>query len=199
MRDPALGDAVSNPCVVEAGSGGHDGDAPEWRMYFSASLSWIDDCGFTEPRYIALARGASPAGPFVPDRSPIIDPADAHPSGDDSIGNKPSGVLGAGSMKVVRMDDGWIGLQNRIYRDSSGRSRSAIFVLRSEDGLSWRPASKAPLVAPGNGWTSSHVYACDCRFREADGLWYLYFNARDGWTIAEGKERIGRMVGRPRV
>jgi hypothetical protein len=32
--------------------------------------------------------------------------------------------------------------------------------------------------------------------READGLWYLYFNARDGWGIREGLERIGRIVGR---
>ena len=187
MRDPELGEAVSNPCVVESGSGGQPGDEPRWRLYFSASLSWIDDCGFNEPRYIALAEGFSPAGPFVPDRSPIIVPS----------GDATPGVLGAGSIKVVRMDDGWIGLQNKIYSDPGGRSRSAIFVLRSEDGRSWRPARETPLVAPGTGWTGSHVYACDCRFREADGLWYLYFNARDGWTIAEGKERIGRIVGHP--
>jgi hypothetical protein len=186
MIDPALGDAVSNPCVIEAGAGGKSGDTPEWRLYFSASLSWIDDCGFTEPRYIAVARGSSPTGPFVPAPVPIIVPAD----------DVTALQLGAGAIKVIRMEDGWIGLQNKIYRDAGGRSRSAIFILRSDDGVSWRPARKESLLAPAQGWTRSHVYACDCRCRESDGLWYLYFNARDGWKIRDGRERIGRIVGR---
>ena len=102
-------------------------------------------------------------------------------------------------MKVIRLDDGWLGLQNRIYRDSGhegGHSRSAIFLVRSDDGMTWQAAMDHPLIAPDSGWKSSYVYACDCRFREADGRWYLYFNARDGWRISEGRERIGRMVSR---
>jgi hypothetical protein len=193
MRDPVLGNAVSNPCVVEASAGRKPGDAQEWRLYFSASLSWIDDCGFTEPRYIAVARGSSPAGPFMPDPSPVIVPADDVPADDVPADDV---QLGAGAIKVIKLDDGWIGLQNKIYRDPGGSSRSAIFVLRSDDGLSWHPAREDPLLAPAAGWTSSHVYACDCRYRELDGLWYLYFNARDGWKISAGKERIGRIVGK---
>jgi len=199
MRDPALGDAVSNPCVVEAGTGGNSEGTPEWRLYFSASLSWIDDCGFNEPRCIALARGPSPGGPFAPDAAPVIRPE----VGTATVGRLPGTAvaenLGAGSIKVIRMDDGWIGLQNRIYRDFGGRSRSAIFMVHSGDGLSWHPVREEPLVAPGEGWTRSHVYACDCRYRQADGTWYLYFNARDGWTIADGTERIGRIVGKPQA
>lgn len=180
MRDRALGFAVSNPCLIRDWTGA-------WRLYFSASLAWIDDCGFCEPRYIGLARGGSPEGPFVPEPDPVIDPArDTLP-----------GVLGAGALKVLPLSDGYVGLQNKIYRDPSGRSRSALFILRSEDGVSWEPARTEPLIAPGTGWTASHVYACDCRFRESDGRWYLYFNARDGWRISEGRERIGRIVGTP--
>jgi len=185
MRDPILGDSVSNPCAVPSG------DA--WRLYFSASLSWIGDCGFCEPRCIGAAEGASPLGPFEPGPSPLI-----APDGDGATGDDPAGGLGAGSMKALAMDDGWIGLQNRIFRDSGGRSRSAIFALRSTDGLSWAEAAPEPLLAPAPGWTSSHVYACDCRYRESDGTWYLYFNARDGWRIRDGRERVGRMVGKPR-
>ncbi|MCE1196962.1 hypothetical protein LWX53_10760, partial [bacterium] len=182
MRDAELGASVSNPCLVRA-----PGSAGGWRLYYSASLAWIPDCGFCEPRHLAAAESLSPSGPFEPHLRPISDPAD------DPL----PGVLGAGSIKVLHFDDGWAGLQNKIYRDPAGRSRSAIFLLRSEDGLAWRPARDEPLLAPaGFGWTRSHVYACDCRFREADGLWYLYFNARDGWRISEGKERIGRIVGR---
>lgn len=186
MRDPVLGDSVSNPCLADAGSDG----GKDWRLYFSASLAWIDDCGFCEPRYIGVAAGPGPAGPFAPAGSPVVDP-----------GNEPAqescaaGVLGAGSMKVLRMDDGWVGLQNRIFRDGTGRSRSALFIMRSKDGISWRSALAEPLLSPAPGWTGSHVYACDCRCREADGTWHLYFNARDGWSLTEGKERIGRLLG----
>ena len=180
MRDRALGFAVSNPCVIRDWTGA-------WRLYFSASLAWIDDCGFCEPRYIGLARGGSPEGPFVPEPDPVIDPVR------DSL----PGVLGAGALKVLPLADGYVGLQNKIYRDPGGRSRSALFALRSEDGVSWEPARPEPLIGPGPGWTASHVYGCDCRFRESDGRWYLYFNARDGWRISEGRERIGRIVGTP--
>ncbi len=196
--DEALGASVSNPCVIQARG--------EWRLYFSASLSWIEDCGFCEPLHLAMARGASPRGPFTfpPDplsapelREEALEPAirETGASVAEDSGTV-TGLLGQGSIKVVPMDDGYVGLQNKIYRDPSGRSRSAIFILRSEDGLSWLPARSEPLLAPAiSGWTSSHVYACDCRFREADGRWYLYFNARDGWRIGQGKERIGRIVG----
>lgn len=191
MRDAALGDAVSNPCLVPPGGdteggahGGGDAYSGEpWRLYFSASLSYIEDCGFCEPRFIGVAEGPGPLGPFRPLPSPVLDPKD------DPL----PGALGAGSMKVLRLSDGYLGLQNKIYSDEGGRSRSAIFALRSVDGLAWEQARTEPLVAPGPGWTRSHVYACDCRLREADGRWYLYFNARDGWRIAEGRERIGRI------
>jgi hypothetical protein len=180
MRDARLGDSLSNPCLVQAGPG-------DWRLYFSASLVWLPDCGFCEPRYIGMARAPSPLGPFVPEALPLIDPS-------IQVGGA---ELGAGSMKVLTLDDGYIGLQNRIYRDAAGSSRSAIFILRSGDGKAWQAVSELPLIAPSSGWMSSHVYACDCRFDAASGLWYLYFNARDGWGLSSGaKERIGRIVGR---
>lgn len=180
MRDAALGNAVSNPCLVP-----HDGDG--WRLYFSASLTWIDDCGFCEPKYIGMAEASEPGGPYPVRGGPLLGPGVA---GVDPF------ELGAGSLKAIRLDDGWVGLQNRIYRDGQGRSRSAIFALRSDDGIAWLPAADAPLVAPDSGWKSSHVYACDCRQDPGSGTWYLYFNARDGWAMAEGKERIGRLEGR---
>ncbi|MFA5852005.1 MAG: hypothetical protein WC820_04860 [Spirochaetales bacterium] len=179
-RDSALGDSVSNPCLVQDA-----GPTGEWRLYYSAGLAWIEDCGFCEPRYIGRAIGSSPAGPFAASPAPLIDPST------DSM----PGVLGAGSLKAIRLADGWIGLQNKIYRDAEGHSRSAIFVLRSADGLAWSQARDEPLIAPSAGWASSHVYACDCRFSEARGLWYLYFNARDGWNMRSGVERIGRITG----
>jgi hypothetical protein len=179
-RDPELGDSVSNPCLVRAGD--------VWRLWFSASLVHLPDCGFDEPKYVGCAVATNPGGPFGIEAGPRIQP----------LRGKGEEILGAGSIKVLELDDGWIGLQNRIYEGSEGRSRSAIFLLASSDGLHFEEARPEPLLAPSpEGWRSSHVYACDCRIDRRDGLVYLYYNARDGWYKTEGKERIGRIVGRP--
>jgi hypothetical protein len=181
-KDGKWGDSVSNPCLAQTLDG--------YRLYYSAGLAHVPDCGFEEPRYLAAAqaeRSAGPAGPFVPRPAPIVYPAD------DPL----SGVIGAGSLKAVKLDDGWLGLQNKIYTDGSGLSRSALFVLGSADGLAWKPAKETPFLAPSPGWRSSHVYACDVRYRPVDGKWYVYYNARDGWYKTSGRERIGRLVGEP--
>jgi hypothetical protein len=177
-RHPDLGESISNPCLVKI--------EPGWRLWFSASLVTIPDCGFDEPRYIGCAHSASLAGPFTIENQPRLDPAL----------NRLPGALGAGSLKVLELDDGWIGLQNKIYAGPDGRSRSAIFILSSGDGLDFTLAREEPLLAPSAGWRSSHVYACDCRIDSADDRVYLYYNARDGWYKKEGRERIGRIVGR---
>ncbi len=183
-KDKTLGTSVSNPCLIQTGG--------EWRLYFSASLVWIDDCGFCEPLHLAMATGASPRGPFAFPARPL--PAARPEPGLETKGSSIN-LLGQGSIKVLPMEDGYVGLQNKIYRDAKGSSRSAIFLLTSKDGLAWSQIDDLPLLAPREGWMTSHVYACDCRFREADGRWYLYFNARNGWRINQGKERIGRIVG----
>ncbi len=175
-RDERLGDAVGNPCLVR--------DGERWLLYYSASLSFVPDCGFDEPRFIGRAVSASPDGPFAVDPAPVIDPAD----------DPRPGALGAGSMKVIRVDDGFVALQNRICRDAAGTSRSALYLLGSVDGVRWWSAATRPILAPDAGWRRSHVYACDARFRAADSRWYLYYNARDGWYKTKGKERIGRLV-----
>lgn len=182
-RDEALGASVSNPCLIQAGG--------KWRLYFSASLVWIEDCGFCEPLHLAMVTGDSLHGPFTFPEKPLPMPrTEAGETGFDT------NVIGQGSLKVLPMEDGYVGLQNKIYRDPAGASRSAIFLLKSDDGIAWQPARPEPLIAPSHGWTRSHIYACDCRLDESHGTAYIYFNARDGWRINQGKERIGRVVGK---
>lgn len=177
MKDPKYGDSVSNPCLIYSRG--------KYMLFFSASLAFIDDCGFCEPKYIAFAQSDTFEGGYEIRPEPVISPeTDPMP-----------GVIGAGSIKVMEMEDGYVGLQNRIYRDNTGHSRSAIFILRSDDGIVWTSAKNTPLIAPDSGWKRSHVYACDCRFDEKAGRYIIYFNARDGWRISEGKERIGRLEG----
>lgn len=160
-----------NPCLVPV--------AGEWRLYYSAGLSWLKDCGFPEPRYIGVATAPSPAGPFVKRPDPILGP-------DPSL---PWRNHGAGAIKVVADPaGGFLGFNNGIHLDAEGRSRSDIHLLRSDDGLAWAEAWDRPLVSPeGDGWKRALVYALDVRRHE--GRWWMFYNARDGWRF--GVERIG--------
>ena len=172
-----LGEAVGNPCVVAAGDG--------MVLYYSASLVHVPDCGFNEPLHIGRATAPGLDGPWRFDTTPVVspDPKDERCN------------LGAGSMKVIRLTDGWVGLHNGIALDpATGRSHSAISVRRSDDGIAWRYAHTEPIVAPTAGWRGRFVYACDVR-RDAMGRWLLYFNGRDHAAIRKGREAIGFVVG----
>lgn len=163
-------EAVSNPCLVPLDDG-------RWRLYYSAGLTQLTDCGFPEPTFIGAADGPSPDGPFTTWPEPLIGPGDGAAS------------LCAGAIKVLRVADGWVGFQNAITWDGT-HSGSEIWVLGSDDGLSWSALSDRPALAPsGNGWMSTHVYALDVR--DTDSGPRMYFNARDGYHWTKGRERIG--------
>lgn len=177
QRKPGAGSSVGNPCLVKTAAG--------YRLYFSASLVFIPDCGFNEPESIGLAEAERPDGPFTARREPIMrpDPAD------------PLRNLSCGSLKAVAMEDGFIGFQNGISWDTAlRRSSSAILLLKSADGVSWEYLKREPILKPSEGWMRSHVYACDAK-PGPDGIWRLYFNARDGWALSEGRENIGLALG----
>lgn len=170
---PELGRAVSNPCLCFAGDAG-------WRLYYSAGLTLIPDCGFPEPTYIGVAFADSPDGPFRPERRPLLSPGEDYAN------------LASGALKVIRAIDGWVGFQNGITWDGT-RSSSRIWVLGSEDGLHWHRLADRPAVEPvGDGWMSSHVYALDVRDTDAGPR--MYFNARDGAHWTKGHEKIGTAV-----
>ena len=176
-RTLGLGEAVGNPTVLR----GDDG----YRLYYSAGLVHVPDCGFNEPLHVGIARAETLAGPWRPDPQPILSPRD-----DDPRAN-----LGAGALRVLRLTDGFAGFQNGIAFDrTTGRSSSALSLLLSTDGRDWRYAHDDPIVAPTTGWRRSFVYACDVR-RDAAGRWLLYFNGRDHAPMRKGREAIGFVVG----
>ncbi len=176
------GEAVGNPCVVPL--------SDAYLLYYSASLVHVQDCGFDEPLHIGVARAGTLNGPWAPEPRPVLSP---HP--DDLRCN-----LGAGAIKVLRLDDGFVGLHNGIALDATGASRSAISVRTSTDGMTWHYAHAEPIVAPTMGWRARFVYACDVRRDPAAGRWYIYFNARDQTAMTVGREAIGFVVGtRPAV
>ena len=163
----------SCPCLARIDGG--------WRLYYSAGMVFLRDCGFPEPKYIGVAESERIEGPYIKRPEPIIAPSAADPWRN----------LGAGSLKVYREGDRWIGYNNGIYKDEHG-THSAIRLLTSPDGFGWTPAHDRPIVAPAPGWKHSHVYAMDVVER-GDERW-LYYNARDGWAV--GSERIGLAIGK---
>lgn len=163
---------VGNPFVVAR-------DGQYW-LYYSAAGVLLPDTGFTEPRYVGLARASDLRGPYTKEPRPIISP-DAQVAWRN---------LGSGSMKLLDDKYGgrWVALENGIYRDTAGATHSAIQVLESDDGVAWREACPSPPLGPtGAGWKKAFVYAPDTTRRKGDLR--VYYNARDGW--ADGVERIG--------
>lgn len=163
--------AVGNPFLLRR-------DGQYW-LYYSAGSVFLEDAGYFEPTHVGLARADQLEGPYEKLAEPLLSP-----SADDPLMN-----LGAGSVKLLSqtVDGLWIAFNNGIYRDAEGRTRSAIRVLESGDGLSWETSCPEPILEPEPGWKEAYVYAFDVR--PVGGVYHLFYNARDGWL--EGTEYIG--------
>jgi len=178
---PSRWQEVRNPCVVETTEG-------EFRLYYSGGTILLPDTGYEEPKYISFASADSPLGPYRKLGYPVIEP-----SPDVAYRN-----FGAGAMKVYRRGDIYLGFNNGIYRDEEGRSRSAISLVGSEDGIHWQDAPFNPIIAPTCGWKKTFVYQLDAKFINLPNgreKIMLYYNARDDWK--GGVERIGCSVLEP--
>lgn len=171
-EDSKLGKAISNPCLIKVNN--------TYRLYFSCSLVRVSDCGFNEPLHISYAEADTILGPYSMAKEPIFSPDK------NSYWNN----LGAGSMKVIPCEDGYVAFQNGIY-EHEGKSGSAICLLASKDGIKWNYLNEKPILEPQKdiSWMSSHIYACDPKIY--DGKIYLYFNARNHAHWSKGSEKIG--------
>lgn len=164
------GVAISNPFLIKK-----DG---KYRMYYSCGLTFIKDCGFSEPTHISFAESNSPDNGFVSRETPVISP------------DKSSRYLNlcSGCIKVYRLRDCYIGLQNGIFEEN-GKSHSAIMLLKSDDGESF--SFVKPLIVPEKKypWMAQFVYAC-C-MTNYRGKIRIYFNARNVADMLRGRESIG--------
>lgn len=170
--------SVSNPCLLKVNG--------TYRLYYSASLVYIEDCGFNEPDCIGLAESGNISGPYTLLKDPVIRVNKADPWRN----------LSCGSIKVLQCEDGFAGFENGIYwNDLKKQSGSAIIVLKSSDGVAWGRLIEGPILKPSIGWRRSHIYACDVRYNAKQDKWYMYYNARNDWPVSRGKECIGLLQG----
>ncbi len=166
------GQAISNPFLLKTEKG--------YRLYYSCGQTFIKDCGFCEPRHISFAESRRISDGYTARTAPIISP-------DESIEWL---NLCSGCIKVYKLYDCYIGLQNGIY-EKDGKSHSAIMLLKSDDGINFELVK--PFLLPqkcgDNQWMAQYVYACCLTYYE--GKLRLYFNARNVSNNLKGRECIG--------
>lgn len=166
------GMAISNPYLLQENGVN--------RLYYSCGLTYIKDCGFCEPTHISYAESKRVDSGYISAEKPIISPDK----------NDPYLNLCSGCLKVYKLKDGYIGIQNGIYEKDS-KSHSAIILLTSDDGLKFEfnKVLVEPAIVNGKDWMKQFVYASHL-VRYGNTL-RLYFNARDTANPVLGRECIG--------
>lgn len=166
------GQALSNPFLMKVGE--------KFRLYYSCGQTFIKDCGFCEPRHISFAESHKVASDYVSRSEPIISPDE----------NNKYLNLCSGCLKVYKLSDCYIGLQNGIFQEN-GKSHSAIMLLRSDDGENFEFVKQflVPQKCGGSNWMAQYVYACCLTYYQ--GKLRLYFNARNVSDNLRGRESIG--------
>lgn len=171
------GYAISNPFLINIDE--------KNRLYYSCGQTFIEDCGFGEPTYISFAESDSISSGYVSRNEPII-----KPDKDKEYLNLCSGCL-----KVYKIKDCYIGLQNGIFQKDD-KSHSAIMLLKSNDGVNFEFVKPflEPQICGDSKWMAQYVYAC-CLVKHENKL-RLYFNARNVSNNLLGRECIGILEGK---
>lgn len=166
------GQAISNPFLIEKDEG--------YRLYYSCGQTFIKDCGFCEPTHISYAESKDISKGYTSRTKPIISP---------DKNNKYLNLC-SGCIKVYKLKDCYIGLQNGIFEDG-GKSHSAIMLLKSDDGENFEFIKPflVPQMCGDNNWMAQFVYACCLTYYK--GKLRLYFNARNVANPILGRESIG--------
>jgi len=166
------GIAISNPFLLKADD--------KYRLYYSCGLTFIKDCGFCEPTHISFAESNCIDKDYISLEKPIISPDE----------NSKYLNLCSGCLKVYKLKDCYIGLQNGLFQEN-GKSHSAIMLLKSDDGINFQFVK--PFLVPqkcgDSNWMAQYVYAC-CLTKYENKL-RLYFNARNVSNNLLGRESIG--------
>lgn len=166
------GISISNPFLLRENG--------KNRLYYSCGLTFIKDCGFCEPTHITCAESDRITEGYVSRENPLISPDE----------NNPYLNLCSGCLKVYKLSDGYIGIQNGLH-EKDGKSYSTILLFTSSDGLDFRfeKVLLEPCISNGSNWMNQFVYASHL-VRHGNSL-RLYFNARDTADMLKGRECIG--------
>lgn len=174
------GPTVSRPQLFKVGG--------VYRLYYGVSHVVMPDVFQTVERYFACAESPRLDGLFKPaDGEPLL-----LPRPDDPWTN-----LGVGSVRVLQGREGFAAFQCGAFWDAGrGRSRTAMLILSSPDGLKWKRASEKPLLfPPESGWASGIIRGCDVRYKASEDCWYCYYCAGRTTRLKTSEDSIGLLIG----
>lgn len=134
---------VRNPCILKLNG--------KYVLYYSGGLKFLRDEGISEPD--TWEPRSEILGPYDKLPEPLLEPREDHRYRN----------LGAVGLRVYRVarQDLFVGFNNGIYADAQGRSRSAILLMASKEGFTWKEEPYNPIVAPTHGWKRAFVYQLD--------------------------------------
>ncbi|MDY4889110.1 MAG: hypothetical protein SO135_05115 [Sphaerochaetaceae bacterium] len=171
---------ISRPQLFKVGN--------NYRLYFGVSHVHLPDTFQKVSRYFSYAESSSIDGLYRPsEKGPLLAPVP-----DDPFMN-----LGVGSMRVLQGRTSFRAFQCSAFWDAEeGRSKTAMFILDSDDGLKWKRNSDKPvLFPPESGWASGYIMACDVRYKASENCWYCYYSANRQNKMGITEESVGLLLG----
>ncbi len=171
---------VSRPQIIEING--------SYRLYFGAGETRIYDTNQKATARLMYAQSDFLDRDYRVNPEPIID---IEP--DSKYRN-----LAVGSVHIVPLSDGVAAFECAFSYDKEKRkSTTNMLLLTSEDGLSFS-FDKVVQRTPEEGWASRYITSVDCRYKEAENTWYVYYSAngyRKLGPITYVKESLGLLLG----
>lgn len=160
-----------------------------YRLYFGAGETRIYDTGQKASAFFMMAESSSLDGPYTISEKPLL-----IPDGESLHRN-----LAVGSVRIIPLSDALAAIECAYYYDQPRRrSRSAMILMTSDDGISWQDDSIIQL-SPEEGWASRCITSCDARYKENEETWYCYYSANAvdrSLRVPYVKESLGLLLGR---
>lgn len=176
LKSPRL----SNPQIIKTEKG--------YRLYFGASLVTLPDTNYKIPRYLGYASSDELYGPYTISQDSLIYQVN---------GNDPCCNLAAGNIKIIKEPNAYYAFQCGFYwDDEKKKTMSALHILQSGDGLSFKRISQKPIVCTASdGWAEAYITACDAHYKQEEQCWYCYFSACGKKKKLFMYESIGLLIG----
>ena len=170
---------ISRPQLVKVGR--------HYRLYFGASHLILPDSKQKVSRYLTYAESDTIDGLYKCNQDkPLL-----QPSGDDEYCN-----LGVGSFRLLAVKDGFVAFNcPATWNAKRNRSETNLFLMYSEDGLTWKREKKPILTPAEQGWANRYIMGCDVHYKTQEDCWYCYFCANGDNKKYIRKEAIGLLIG----
>ena len=161
-----------------------------YRLYFGAGEFRIYDTDQKTTACFMMAESDYIEGPYKVHQDPIIQ---IEP--DSQYRN-----LAPGGIRVIALSDKLAAIECSYFFDKEeNRSRSAMLLLESSDGIEWNLDSVMQL-SPLEGWSNRAITGCDLSLVEDEDTWYCFYSANEKdklWKIfPRVRESVGLLLGK---